>query len=182
MSFEDGLLVVSDPFFMGAGQRPIRQAVTGSPYQVGVARAMFNGDPLVTAALLFSSSGQVERWEMATWGDVESSSFEGDEFEGIAVSSTSVCFGSLPAARVAGPILAADDGRLEDPVSLVMFSDPLGPDAALVEVEDGAPPLAVFRAGWGDGVYPTWLGLDDHGQVAVVLLDLLVTNDPYMSP
>ena len=129
-----------------------------------------------------SSSGQVERWAMATWGDVEPGSCEGDEFPGIDVSSTCVCFGSLPAARVAGPILAADDGRLEDPVSRVLFADGQSRDAALVEVQDGAPPVAVFLAGSGDGCYPTWLGLHAHGQVAVVVLDLLVTNDPYRVP
>ena len=182
LSVEDGL-VVSDPFSMGAGLPVIRQPLIGSPYQVAVAKAMFDTGSLVAAALLFSSSGQVARWEMATWEDGEPRSFEGDEYQGIAVSSTSVCFVSLSAARVIGPILAADNGQLEDPVSRVMFTGlPDSPDAALIEVRAGTPPIAVFRAGWGDGIYPTWLGLDAHGQVAVALLDLLVTNDPYMVP
>ncbi|MER6317751.1 DUF4241 domain-containing protein [Streptomyces sp. NPDC001581] len=34
--------------------------------------------------------------------------------------------------------------------------------------------VAVFQSGWGDGVYPTWTGRDEHGGVTCFLTDFFV--------
>jgi hypothetical protein len=40
-------------------------------------------------------------------------------------------------------------------------------------VPDATKPdnVAIFSSGWGDGVYTTYVGLDEHGEVVCLLTD-----------
>lgn len=68
-------------------------------------------------------------------------------------------------------------------MSTALFSDGIGTRSAVVVVpEEGAAPVAACSSGWGDGAYPTWLGLDAAGNVTVAVTDFLLTGDPYATP
>jgi hypothetical protein len=112
---------------------------------------------------------------MATLGE--------DGFFGYGVDAGTGSFGSPEALSEAGRVLAGDAGMLEDPISKALFADGVGTrSAAIVAPDAGATPIAVFASGWGDGYYPTWLGIDPDGVVVVAVTDFLLTSDPYGPP
>ncbi len=75
-------------------------------------------------------------------------------------------------------MLDDDEVMFEDPLSEVVESDL---DAGVLAPKPGALQVAVFSSGWGDGVYPTWLGMAADGSVAVAVVDLLIFTGPFTS-
>ena len=47
----------------------------------------------------------------------------------------------------------------------------------LVVQPDGGAESRHFRLRMGDGQYPTWLGIDTAGEVVIVLVDFLLTDE-----
>jgi hypothetical protein len=183
LSFEDGRLVVADPYLMDEEPAPIVQELLSRPYDVMAATVEVGPDhPRIAAAMLVSGIDAIVAWEMAHWPGQDPASLGSEEFVGYGVDAGTGCFASPAAAKVAGRVLAADGGMLEDPISRALFSGPPAAGAAVIAPEEGAPPVAVFSSGWGDGLYPTWLGLNQHGDVAVAITDFLLTRDPYATP
>jgi len=101
------------------------------------------------------------------------------EFTGFGVDAGTGCLASPLAMADVAEVLNDDEGMLEDPLSEAVESDL---DAGVLAPRPGALPVAVFSSGWGDGLYPTWLGLAADGSVAVAMVDLLIFTDPFTSP
>ena len=119
---------------------------------------------------------------MATVPGQDAGSLEGEGFFGYGVDAGTGSFGSPEGMKVASAVLAADAGMLEDPISRALFADGTGTrSAVLVAPQEGAPPIAVCSSGWGDGAYPTWLGVDADGSVMVAVTDFLLTGDPHVT-
>ena len=134
---------------------PVVQVVLSEPYDVLVATAEVGPDhPRIAAAALISESDALVAWEMAHWMGQDPSALGSEEFFGYGVDAGTGCFASPAAAQVAGRVLAADGGMLEDPISRALFSGAPAAGAAVVAPENGAPAIAVFSSGWGDGMYP----------------------------
>ena len=183
VELDHGRLVVADPYLMDVQPAPVEQVLLSEPYDVLVATARVGPEhPRIAAAALISESDPVVAWDMAHWAGQDVSALGPEEFFGYGVDAGSGCFASLSAARVAGRVLAADGGMLEDPISRALSSGAPAAGAAVVATEDGAPTIAVFSSGWGDGMYPTWLGIDERGEVAVAMTDFMLTGDPYAAP
>jgi hypothetical protein len=181
--FEDGRLVLADPYLMDEDPVPVVQQLVSMPYEVVVARAEVGPDhQRIAAAMLVSGAGAIDTWQMAHWAGQDPASLAREEFVGYGVDAGTGCFASPAAAKIAGGVLAADAGMLEDPISRALFSGAPAAGAAVVAPEEGAPPVAVFSSGWGDGLYPTWLGMNERGEVPVAITDFLLTGDPYATP
>ena len=181
MFFPLGQLVLADPYLIGADPRPIAQTLADATrYDVVVADLEIElGEHRTAAGLLVDDgAGPVVGWEPATFAGARPGP-RWDAYLGYGVESGVGCFVGMPAARRVGPILAADDGRLQDRLSQALFVDE-PPAGVLVEVVAGMP-LAAFPSGWGDGCYPTWLGRDAAGEIVVVVTDFLVAIDPYLA-
>jgi hypothetical protein len=86
------------------------------------------------------------------------------------------CFANPASLAVASAVLAEDGGMLEDPLSTALLGSER--HAVVVSPGPGAEPVAIFETGWGDGLYPTWFGLDASGQVTVVITDFLLAQHP----
>lgn len=83
-----------------------------------------------------------------------------------------------PAARLAGGELFDQDiGMFQDPLTTALDAGPTM--AALAAPRAGAVPVAACRSGWGDGMYPTWLGHAADGSVVLVMSDFFVLTDPF---
>src|SRR3954453_7601040 len=176
LSFDDGRLVVADPYLMGEDAVPVVQELVALPYDVVAATATVGPDhPRIAAALLVRGDDPVVSWQMAHWPDQDLASLGPQEFFGYGVDAGTGCFASPAGAEAAGRVLMADAGMLADPVSAALFSGSPGAGAAVVAPAAGAVPLAVCPSGWGDGSYPTWLGLNDRDEVAVAMTDFLLT-------
>lgn len=73
-----------------------------------------------------------------------------------------------------------DGGMLDDPISTGLgVNDGAMAGATCIPPSEGALAVAAFHSGWGDGVYPTWLGHAADGSVSVVMTDFLVATDPW---
>ncbi|MGG5259103.1 DUF4241 domain-containing protein [Phycicoccus avicenniae] len=183
ISLPGGLLVAADPYVMDAEPAPFVQALGAEEADVVAVRALVGEDhERVAALVLVAGPGPVVDWRMATLPGQDPSTLGDEEFLGYGVDAGTGSFGSPDAMRVAGRVLAEDEGMLEDPLSQRLFEDGIGTrSAAVAAPEPGAEPVAICSSGWGDGVYPTWLGSDASGIVVVAVTDFLLTGDPYAS-
>lgn len=184
LTFEIGELVVADPYLLAGDVGPVTQRLRTSPYEVSIARATVGPahDRNAAALLVNGLDCSVVDWDIARWPSQDVTALKNGAFFGYGVDAGAGCFADRASATVAGAVLAADAGRLDDPLSRALLADPKAPGAAVVAPAEGARPVAVFTSGWGDGTYPTWLGRDESGDVVVVLTDFLLTGDPYETP
>lgn len=183
LTLGDGRLVVADPYLMGPEPAPIAQTLRAGRHRVAVARAQVGPDhERIAAAALLSDAETFVDWQMARWPGQDPATLNGEGFFGYGVDAGTGCFGSPRAASVAGRVLSEDAGMLEDPMSKALFANNPAAGAAVVAPEDGSEPIAIFSSGWGDGVYPTWLGVDSGGEVVVAVTDFLLTGDPFAAP
>lgn len=179
-----GQVVAADPYVMEAAPEPFEQALAAAAADVVVARAIVGeGHERVAALVLRAGPGPISEWLMATVAGQDVTTLEEEDFFGYGVDAGTGSFGSPEAMKVAGRALRADAGMLDDPVSKALFSDGIGTRSAVVVApEVGATPVAVCSSGWGDGFYPTWLGVDPSGDVVVAVTDFLLTGDPHAAP
>ncbi len=73
-------------------------------------------------------------------------------------------------------VLSDDDGTVTGPLSTAYYSSEHR--AVVVRPHPDVGAIAMFESGWGDGMYPTWFGLDRTGEVAVVVTDFLLADEP----
>ena len=128
----------------------------------------------VAAARIVLGDAPAQRWEMAVLAEQDPSTLTGDLFFGYGVDAAT---GSFIDASGAGALDRLTDG--EDAPSLAK---------ALAEAAHAVPPrlganltddetglnVVAFPSGWGDGVYPTWIGRDGGGAVVSVVTDFHV--------
>jgi hypothetical protein len=179
-----GQVVAADPYVMEAEPQPFEQTLAADAADVVVARAIVGeGHERVAALVLRAGPGPISEWHMATIAGQDVTTLEQERFFGYGVDAGTGSFGSPEAMKVAGRVLSADAGMLDDLVSKALFSDGIGTRSAVVVApEAGATPVAVCSSGWGDGSYPTWLGVDTSGSVVVAVTDFLLTGDPHAAP
>lgn len=184
LSLPGGQLVAADPYVMESEPQPFVQQLGRDVAEVITARALIaEGHERIVALILKVRSNPIREWAIATLPGQDVMTLGPEGFFGYAVDAGTGSFGSPEAMKVAGRVLGADGGLLEDPVSKALFSDGVGTrSAVLVAPEEGATPIAVCSSGWGDGQYPTWLGLDNSGNVTVAVTDFLLTGDPHAAP
>lgn len=178
----DGRLVACDPSVGGADAAPFRTLLPLGEHPAYLARTRIAHDHWrVLAAVLRTGPGPVASWAMARVG-VEALPVRAREYTGFGVDAGTGCLASPLAMSDVAEVLDDDEGMLEDPLSVMVFESDL--DAGVAAPRPGALPVAVFSSGWGDGVYPTWLGLAADGSVAVAvaMVDLMVLNDPFAVP
>ena len=131
----------------------------------------------IAAAVLCCGSRPVCSWELACEEPAELEAPQrDDEFLGYGVDSGTGCFASPSALEAAVMVLLDDDGTVTDPLSTAYCSSE--PRAVVVRPRPDVGAIAMFETGWGDGVYPTWFGLDRRGEVAVVVTDFLLADEP----
>lgn len=115
----------------------------------------------------------VVSWEQALRPGDDASSLGAGEFFGVGVDGGMLCF--------------CDAGALPNLVELRKDWDlrravPRDESAELEDPETGAN-LIAFWIGWGDGVYPVWVGRGADGAVACVVADGQVLCDAtYLGP
>lgn len=184
LNLPGGQLVAADPYVMDAEPEPFTQALPTEAAEVVVARVTVGAHhERVAALVLHTGPGPISEWHMATTPNQDTSTLEPETFFGYGVDAGTGSFGSPEAMKVAHRVLSADAGMLDDPVSKALFSDGIGTRSAVVVApESGTTPIAACSSGWGDGFYPTWLGVDISGNVVVAVTDFLLTSDPHATP
>jgi hypothetical protein len=166
-----GRLVGSDAFVIFDAV-PFTTAVPPGRHPVSVLRADFaDGDRRVAAAMIRFGPNDPVRWELALVAGQDPASLGPDEFFGYGVDAGTSAFTSPEATA-----------RLRDETAYDAYSKavrdalfPGGPRfrlTAQVEVDRGSGANVVaFASGFGDGAYPTFIGIDRDGRPAVALTD-----------
>ena len=181
---DDGSLVACDPYVAEPDEEPFTRRMTPGDHDVVLVVATVQDDHRRNAAaVLTGTMTTIRRWELALRPGQKLSDLEGDEeFFGYPVDAGTGCFASRAGFQVTSGVLAQDAGMLEDPLSEALEAS--SHDAVVGSAAPGAPAVAMFTSGWGDGAYPTWFGIDGDNQVSVVLTDFLVNSEagPVDSP
>lgn len=177
-----GEFVAADYLVASADSPPFTQRFAAEKVSVLAARALVGEQHERIAALILRAPGAVVRtWDIACLPGQDPASLHGEQFFGYPVDAGVGCFASPSVMAVVEQVTREDDGMLEDPMSTAIFEDGRGTRAAAVVVPDpDALPIAVCSAGWGDGLYPTWLGLDDAGNLVTAVTDFMLTDDPFI--
>ena len=176
LDIPDGRLVACDPYIAEFDEAPFtRRIPVGANSLVGAWAVIGPEHRRVAALALLTGGGPVVRWELAIRPDQDPSTLTGDEYFGFGVDSGTAFLGSPASLGALTLIFAEDEGMLEDPISEAL--EAARPGVLIVQPEDGAPSAAICDSGWGDGMYPTWVGLDTAGEVAIVLVDFMLTDE-----
>lgn len=174
---DDGSLVACDPYVAEMDEEPFTRRLAPGDHDVVLVVATVQDDHRRNAAALLTGTlAPIRRWELALRPGQKVADLEGDEeFFGYPVDAGTGCFASRAAFRIASEVLAQDAGMLEDPLSEGLEHSTH--DAVVGSPAPGAPAVAMFTSGWGDGAYPTWFGIDGDGHVSVVVTDFLVNSE-----
>jgi len=179
-----GLFVAGDPYLIGSDPSPFAQTLpTAQPDVLAIRAEIGPGHNRIAALVLMCSNAPIASWSMATAAEEDLDSLEDEGYFGYPVDAGTGSFGNPEAMGTAHRVLAADAGMLNDPISTALMADGIGTEsAACVAPEDGAEAIAVCSSGWGDGSYPTWLGLSSDSTVVLAVTDFLLTGDPFAKP
>lgn len=173
-----GELAAGDPYVMGAEPLIFSRRLGADVVEVVATVA---GDERMATLLLLAGSNPVCGWAMATSADDDVCDLAAEDYRGYPVDSGTGALGSPAAMRRVGQALADDAGRMRDPLSATIHAQMGTCSAMIASPDEGLVAVAICSSGWGDGDYPTWLGLDDTGAVMVALTDFLLTSDPYQT-
>ncbi|MFD0857013.1 DUF4241 domain-containing protein, partial [Actinomadura adrarensis] len=165
-----GQVIAADPGAMGFGVEPFTTTVPPGNYDLVLAWVRFTDNPehrRVAAAKLLIRDSPVVTWELALCSGQDPRTLGEDGFFGFAVDGGTGCFVDATATEALARIYEETfDDLLREGVAVPEFTDP----------HTGAN-LFAYRAGWGDGYYPTWIGRDRDGAVVCLVADMLIVGD-----
>ncbi len=172
----DGRLVACDPYIAQSEEASFEQTVRVGTHPLAGAWAVVGPDHRRVAALVLIPGGTpVVRWELALRPGQDPSDLRGDEYFGFGVDAGTAFLGSPEAQRWVTRVFDEDEGMLEDPISEAL--EAARPAVLVFKAPGAGPRFAVSDSGWGDGTYPTWFGFDAAGEVSIVLVDFLLTDE-----
>lgn len=163
-----GALVAAEPDWTGADTQPFDERLKPGSYRVELAVADLGYETRVAAARLLVSPEPPTSWELAVTDGQNARLLGNDQFYGFGVDSGTAGFFDAAARSTLDDQYSAHEGQLTamNAGDTVSWADP----------ESGATVL-VFNAGYGDGVYPTWLGRTASGEPACFVIDLEVLRN-----
>ena len=173
-----GRVIAADVYFFGA--EPLTRVVPAGRHPVSVLEADIGPgrDRRIAAAMVRFDDGDPVSWELAVVPGQDISTLRPDEFFGYGVDSGTGCFASAEAATV-----LADPARFDayaEEVQRRMFPTPeeARPTVDVVVDPDSGANVVGFASGFGDGLYPSWFGLDAAGEPLVLLTDFRLLDAP----
>lgn len=174
VSVSRGALAACDPVFDDASLRAFKQRVPRGVFPVvvlitAVPRESGGVDEHIAFARVVFAERPVARWVLALrQGDP--SKLKSGEYVGYPVDSGMGCFLDPDAAERLGT-------ELMDEMTEALNS--VGRDnVSCAWLQAGGRELVWFSTGRGDGVYPTFVGRDEHGEVVALMTDFLLVDWP----
>lgn len=126
----------------------------------------------VAAARLAIRDEPVVVWEQAVVPEQDLGALGADEFYGYGVDAGTGCFVDAEAVEPLGDFES-------DTETLMAAFEAMEWSAGVVALTapDSGHNLVAFSSGWGDGVYPTWIGRTATGEVACLVTEFFVIPD-----
>lgn len=128
----------------------------------------------VAAARIVLRDAPARSWEMAVLAGQDPATLHGDLFFGYGVDAATGAFIDASGASALDRLTDGDDEpSLAKALAESAHTVPPRLGANLTDAETGLNVVA-FPSGWGDGVYPTWIGRAEDGSVVSVVTDFHV--------
>jgi hypothetical protein len=167
-----GEIVAADGFIMQ--RQPFTRRVRPGRYPITIAIAAFATDERIAFAQIRFSGHSVARWEMALIAGQDVSTLQAGYFFGYPVDSGTGCFADPQAVELIND--ASDpDMTFFNEVSTEM-DKVYRHTRSWVHIETPKGSAALFSSGFGDGMYPSYFGLDETMEPVVLLTDFCVSN------
>lgn len=162
-----GRLIAADPSLLDFDAKPFNVTVLPGTYPVSVSLATFVDDPghsRVAAARLDVGDRPAVRWELALRESQDPLDLGYREFFGFGVDAGMACFVDVECSDRMKDVWLTLAGLVEPRYRTIGPSD-----------------MVAWSSGWGDGVYPTWIGYDPTGTVTCFLADMRMfpTNEDH---
>ncbi len=175
--FPTGQVVGCDALVSCYDAPPFTTAIAPGGYPLSAWVAVFyrNGvesDRRVAALQLVIGSDPVTSWEPALVEGQDPARLGEDEFFGYPVDSGTATLADATALRA---MAAWDYERIEDvfiPAQIAQEPVP-GLTTAVTDEATGAN-VVIVSSGYGDGVYPTFLGYSEAGRLACMVTDFMI--------
>ncbi|WP_354490424.1 DUF4241 domain-containing protein [Mesorhizobium robiniae] len=169
-----GEIVACDPLTTETDWPALSRKVRPGHYPV----SLFEAQGRVAVAVLRFRPGTPVRWELATLPDQDVATLKGDEIFGYPVDAGLGSFMD----KTAMALLAARQDKLEygDYYGEVLAAEfaPNQDRFAMHHPAAGNPlNIAIFWSGWGDGLYPSFWGLDATGEPLLLTTDFGVLEN-----
>ncbi len=171
LTLTSGRVVACDPL-SSPDTEAFGRAVPAGNFPVSLCVAHFeDGDRRVAAALVRFSGRAPARWELALHEGEDASELEEGEVFGYPVDSGTGCFMDEETARLVltGVDEEAFADALEDELEKT-YEDTWSWANVELDAEAGRN-IVAFSAGLGDGVYASYFGLDEGGEVVCLVTD-----------
>jgi hypothetical protein len=188
-----GKIIVADPFF-SMEQQPFARTVEPDKYPVFIYMAEIDKlhHRIAYAKIKFRPE-EATKWILALTGDLsqeELDDLDEDEFYGFPVESGLACFldeetnaelvEKIDALQEKSPEANYYDEVLADEFRKYSgknnFSRELGDWNDHRPNADSDNNVVMFSAGWGDGYYPAYWGLNDNGDTIELVIDFLINE------
>ncbi|SMF97169.1 Protein of unknown function [Methylomagnum ishizawai] len=169
LTVTSGWVAASDPFVDPAPPAFTRAVPPGNyPVQLAIARLSDGDERVAFARLVFQADGHIERWEMAVAAGQDVATLGEDGYFGYGVDTGTGCFMDVEAGRSLSSRMDIDPSYFDELLGAMESWLVFTPDA------DSPCNIACFSSGWGDGLYPSFFGLDRAGRPVALMTDFLV--------
>ncbi|HTK75635.1 MAG TPA: DUF4241 domain-containing protein [Gemmataceae bacterium] len=167
-----GEIVAADGFIME--RQPFTRQVRPGRYPVMIAIAAFATDERIAFVQVRFSDRPVARWEMALIAGQDVSTLQSGHILGYGVDSGTGCFADPQAVDL---INEASDPDMKFFHEVDAEMDKVYRHTrSWVHIETPKGSAALFSSGFGDGVYPSYLGLDGALEPVALLTDVGVSD------
>jgi hypothetical protein len=169
-----GGLVACDPLVYAAEAAPFSLPLPAGSYPVTLTVATLqNGDQRVAFARLDLMAGVVAEWDLMTLDGQDQTGLGADEIFGYPVDAGTGCFGDREAIDQLSQLMDHDESYWQQIDAALEKSYTQTWSWVNRTLPDGLN-LVAFSSGYGDGIYPTYVALNDHGDLLSVVTDFIV--------
>jgi hypothetical protein len=179
LALPSGRVVAADAFMVGPDALPFTRTLAPGVHPVLLLRADFgDGTRSVAAAMVRAGSGDPVRWELALVPGQDAALLGPDQVFGYGTDSGTGSFTSAEAA--ASLTRARAEGFTKRLLDALGTTAETYRDTADVAVEGSGLNVVAFSSGWGDGAYPSWVGVSPDGTAVELLTscEILEPNAP----
>ncbi len=175
LTVPDGRIIAADAFLSSLATPFIRRVPPGQ-YPVSLSLMRERGQPWesVAAARIDFQPTQPVVWERALSPGQDPGRLKPGEFFGYAVDSGTGSFASPGSAEALSLRLDRDSTYMDTIIKATEVHSSTGSWASLIPDSTIGQTIVVFAAGYGDGVYASYWGLDQHGKPVCLITDFMV--------
>lgn len=179
LQLTSGRVVAADPLVdPDAPAFDLQVPVGAHPVALAIAR-MENGDERIAYARVSFGGGAVREWRMALLEGQSTASLGADEFFGYGVDTGTGCFMDRDAGQLLARRFEEDEAASDALVEAMEATYRSTRSWAVYRPSEAHPANVVcFSSGWGDGSYPSFVGLDEAGRPVALVTDFCVVGAP----